>query len=69
MNVHFVLPVKSFDAYFGTSSFSKAWLGELPKERIVRETSCGVFRYMIKRLDSPLYICVTLHYDNNEATT
>ena len=43
-----VLPVKSFDAYFGTSSFSKVWLSELPKERIVRETSYGVCRYIIK---------------------
>lgn len=42
-----VLPVKNFDAYFATSSFSKVWLSRLPKERIVRETSYGVCRYKI----------------------
>ena len=32
-----VLPVVSFDAYFGNNNFSKKWLGKIPETVIVRE--------------------------------
>ena len=32
-----VLPVQSFDAYYGSTAFSKKQLAALPKELIVRE--------------------------------
>jgi hypothetical protein len=34
-----VLPVESFDAYYGNTNFSKKWLSKLPKEIILREKS------------------------------
>lgn len=34
-----VLPVASFDAYFGTTSFSHSWLNNLPEEVIQRDRS------------------------------
>jgi len=40
-----VLPVTNFDAYFGTTSFSRKWLAKLPTTVIVRETGFGVCRY------------------------
>ena len=39
------LPVSSFDAYFGSSAFSKKWLSLLPKNLIEREQYSGVSRY------------------------
>ena len=44
-----VLPVSNFDAYFGTTSFSKKWLGQIPSEFLERQKqSFGVCRYRIK---------------------
>ena len=44
-----VLPVTNFDAYFGTTSFSRRWLQKLPECVIVRERDghYGVCRYRI----------------------
>ena len=43
-----VLPVASFDAYFGTTAFGRKWLAELPETVIRRgESSYGVSRYMV----------------------
>ena len=39
-----VLPVQSFDAYYGSTAFSKKQLAALPKELIVREYRDGVCR-------------------------
>ena len=43
-----VLPVTNFDAFFGTTAFSRKWLSALP-ERVIRrsEASYGVSRYMV----------------------
>ena len=43
-----VLPVINFDAYFGTSSFSKKWLNKLPTELIEKQSRYGVCRYRVK---------------------
>lgn len=43
-----ILPVANFDAYFGTTSFSRKWLGKIPDKIIMRENSSGVCRYRIK---------------------
>lgn len=43
-----VLPVTNFDAYFGTTSFSRKWLGKLPEEIIARDNGFGMCRYRIK---------------------
>ena len=44
-----VLPVSNFDAYFGTTSFSKKWLGQIPSEFLERQKqSFGVCRYRIR---------------------
>lgn len=40
-----VLPVTNFDAYFGTTSFSRKWLAKLPENVLVRENGFGVCRY------------------------
>lgn len=40
-----VLPVTNFDAYFGTTSFSRKWLAKLPEGVLVRENAFGVCRY------------------------
>lgn len=40
-----VLPVTNFDAYFGTTSFSRKWLGKLPETIMIREQYFGVCRY------------------------
>lgn len=41
-----VLPVTNFDAYFGSTMFSKKWLPAIPKTLIVREREqLGVARY------------------------
>lgn len=38
------LPVQSFEAYYGSTAFSKKQLAALPKELIVREYRDGVCR-------------------------
>ncbi len=43
-----VLPVTNFDAYFGTTSFSRKWLGTIPEDVLIRNTGFGVCRYRIK---------------------
>jgi hypothetical protein len=44
-----VLPVSSFDAYFGNTGFSKKWLNQIPCEIIERQKqSFGVCKYRIK---------------------
>lgn len=41
-----VLPVANFDAYFGTTSFSKKWLSKIPQEILERDQqNYGVCRY------------------------
>lgn len=40
-----VLPVINFDAYFGTTAFSRKWLGKLPETIMIREHGYGVCRY------------------------
>lgn len=43
-----VLPVSNFDAYFGTTSFSRKILNTLPETVLVRDRStCGVSRYKV----------------------
>lgn len=43
-----VLPVANFDAYFGSTMFSRKYMGKLPKEIIERsEHGFGVSRYRI----------------------
>ena len=44
-----VLPVSNFDAFFGTTSFSRKWLSKIPSEIMERQKqSFGVCRYRIK---------------------
>ena len=39
------LPVTNFDAYFGSTMFSKKWLYRMPESLFVRDkASCGVCR-------------------------
>lgn len=40
-----VLPVASFDAYFGNNNLSKKWLAKIPKSIIQRENRQGVCRF------------------------
>lgn len=42
-----VLPVTNFDAYFGTTSFSRKWLAKLPESVLMRENGFGVCRYRV----------------------
>ena len=43
-----VLPVTNFDAYFGSTNFSRKWLSRMPESLIVRQKqSFGVCRYMV----------------------
>ena len=43
-----VLPVTNFDAFFGTTAFSRKWLSVLPESVIRRsEASYGVSRFMV----------------------
>ena len=42
-----VLPVTNFDAYFGTTSFSRKWLGKIPEDILIRNTGFGVCRYQV----------------------
>ncbi len=42
-----VLPVTNFDAYFGSTAFSKKWLADLPEDIVIRESSSGVSRFKI----------------------
>ena len=43
-----VLPVANFDAYFGSTMFSRKYIGKLPKEMIDRsEHGFGVSRYRV----------------------
>ena len=45
-----VLPVVSFDAYFGGTTFSKKILSQLPKEIIICDkTGYGVSRYKVSQ--------------------
>ena len=41
-----VLPIVNFDAYFGTTSFSRRLLGMIPESLLIRERddTCGVSR-------------------------
>ena len=41
-----VLPIANFDAYFGTTSFSRRLLGMIPESLLIRERddTCGVSR-------------------------
>lgn len=46
-----VLPVTNFDAWFGTTSFSRKWLPALDGKVIMRDAqSFGVCRYRLVRL-------------------
>ena len=40
-----ILPVDSFNAYFGTTSFDRKWLPTFPEEIIVRKDYAGISRY------------------------
>ena len=40
-----VLPVTNFDAFFGTTSFSRKWLAKLPESILTREQGYGVCRH------------------------
>ena len=40
-----ILPVDSFNAYFGTTSFDRKWLPAFPESVIVREEYAGLCRY------------------------
>jgi len=42
-----VLPVTNFDAYFGTTAFSRKWLVKLPESVLMRENGFGVCRYRV----------------------
>ena len=42
-----VLPVASFDAYFGDTSFSKKYLPKIPAEIVERSSAFGISRYRI----------------------
>ena len=43
-----VLPVASFDAFFGSTTFSHKWLVKIPDTILTREKqSCGVCRYRV----------------------
>ena len=43
-----VLPVSNFDAYFGTTAFSRKWLAMIPETVIERQKQClGVCRYRL----------------------
>ena len=43
-----VLPEINFNAYFGTTSFSKKWLPALPESIIERQEKYGVCRYRVR---------------------
>lgn len=45
-----VLPVASFDMYYGGSYFSKRILSTIPEEIMVRENHTGVCRYQVIRM-------------------
>lgn len=42
-----VLPVTNFDAYFGTTSFSRKWIAKLPGSILTRENGFGVCRVTV----------------------
>ena len=45
-----VLPVASFDAYYGNTNFSRKYLGKIPEEIMERsEQRLGVSRYRIPK--------------------
>ena len=47
-----VLPVTNFDAYFGSTNFSRKWLSRIPLKIMKRQKqSFGVCRYMVGNLD------------------
>ena len=44
-----VLPVANFDAYFGTTAFSKKWLAKIPAGFMERQNQhFGVCRYRVR---------------------
>ena len=43
-----VLPVTSFDCYFGDTNFGRKYLNQLPREIIERSNSFGISRYRVK---------------------
>ena len=45
-----VLPEINFNAYFGTTSFSKKWLPALPERIIERQEKYGVCRYRVHEI-------------------
>ena len=45
-----VLPEINFNAYFGTTSFSKKWLPALPESVIERQEKYGVCRYRVHEI-------------------
>lgn len=42
-----VLPVASFDCYYGNTNFSKKWLAKIPDAVLTREVSSGVCRIKV----------------------
>lgn len=43
-----VMPVSNFDAYFGTTTFSKKLLSKIPESIIIRDKqTCGICRYKV----------------------
>lgn len=42
-----VLPVASFDCYYGNANFSKKWLAKIPDAVLTREVSSGVCRIKV----------------------
>ena len=42
-----MLPIESFDAYYGNTNFSRKWMSKLPKEIITREYHRDVSRILL----------------------
>lgn len=42
-----VLPVANFDAYYGTTSFGRKWLAEIPDDILIRSHSASVSRFKL----------------------
>ena len=52
-----VLPVTNFDAYFGSTNFSRKWLNKIPGSLIVRQKqSFGVCRYKFISMPCSSYV-------------
>jgi len=43
-----VLPVASFDCYYGNTNFSKKWLSKMPDIVLTREVSNGICSVKVK---------------------